>query len=258
MTLLELDAVVAAFSPAGKPVLDGLSLTVRPGEAWVVLGPNGAGKSTLVRVAMGLMTPRSGRVSRVGSSDASPAVLARDVAWVPQTIDEESGFVALDLVLMGRAPHLDAWASPSAADEQRALEVMAELEVAQVASRRVSELSGGERRRLWLARALVQQPKLLVLDEPTAFLDVKHQLDALAAVKRRLGAGLGLLAVLHDVNLASRVATHALLLKDGKALAAGPVDEVLTAAHLGALYGVAMVEHGAGAGRFFAPTLTAG
>ena len=109
-----------------------------------------------------------------------------------------------------------------------------------LASRRLAEVSGGERRRVWLARALVQAPQRLVLDEPTAFLDVRHQVETLRAVQRRLSQGLGVLAVLHDVNMAMHVATHALLLKDGKSVAQGPVAEVLSAPRLSALYDIAM------------------
>jgi iron complex transport system ATP-binding protein len=254
MSLLELEQVAARYHARGGPqVLEGVSLRVEPAQAWVVLGPNGAGKSTLVRVVMGLLAPERG-VVRVGGlvpSTASPRALAQQVAWVPQSVDDESGFTALELVLMGRAPFLGPWGVASLADEGRALEVMRELELEHLADRPLGEVSGGERRRAWLARALVQDPKLLVLDEPTAFLDVKHQLDALAAVRRRVAKGLAVLSVLHDVNLARQLATHVLLLSGGRVLAQGPVAEALTAERLSALYGVPMVESGA----LFAPHL---
>lgn len=238
--LLELDSVTAGYGEA--PVLRGVSLTVRAGEAWVVLGPNGAGKSTLVRAVMGLLAPRAGvvRVCGLDVAATTAKALARHVAWVPQVTDDDSGFTGLELALMGRAPHLGAWGLPSAADEARAREVLAELDVADLAARPLAEVSGGERRRAWLARALVQAPELLVLDEPTAFLDVRHQVETLRAVRRRVDAGLGLLAVLHDVNLAAHVATHVALLSRGELVAAGPAREVLTAARLSALYGIAM------------------
>ncbi|MBL8914992.1 MAG: ABC transporter ATP-binding protein [Archangium sp.] len=256
MSVLELQGVSARYETrAGQQVLQSVSASLEPGQALVVLGPNGAGKSTLVRLAMGLLRASSGtvRVAGMDPAVAGPRALARHVAWVPQTIDDETGFTGLELVLMGRAPHLSGWGVPSVADEARALEVMKELEVAELASRPLAEVSGGERRRVWLARALVQEPKLLVLDEPTAFLDVKHQLDSLKAVRARVGKGLAVLAVLHDVNLARLLATHVLLLKDGRALASGPVNEVLTPARLSDLYGVPMIEAPTPGGSLFVP-----
>ncbi|MDP1824057.1 MAG: ABC transporter ATP-binding protein [Archangium sp.] len=238
--LLELDSLSAGYGPT--PVLSGVSLRVEPGQAWVVLGPNGAGKSTLVRAVMGLLTPASGTVRVCGLAlPGTPAhELARVAAWVPQVMDDATGFTGLEVALMGRAPHLSAWGLPGPRDEARAREVMQELGVEHLAARPLAEVSGGERRRVWLARALVQSPKLLVLDEPTAFLDIRHQVETLRAVRRRLSDGLGVLAVLHDVNLAMHVATHALLLKDGKCVASGPVAEVLTAGALSALFDIEM------------------
>lgn len=240
MPLLELDSISAGYG--ATPVLSGVSLRVEPGQAWVVLGPNGAGKSTLVRVVMGLNAPTAGSVKVCGLPlPGTPArELAKVSAWVPQTMDDSTGFTGLELALMGRAPHLSAWGLPGQRDEAAAREVMKELGVAELASRPLSEVSGGERRRVWLARALVQAPKLLVLDEPTAFLDVRHQVETLRAVKQRLSLGLGVITVLHDVNLAMHVATHALLLKGGKCVAQGPVREVLTAEALSALFDIPM------------------
>ncbi len=239
-TLLEIDALSAGYG--ATPVLSAISLRLEAGEAWVVLGPNGAGKSTLVRAVMGLIAPSSGTVKVCGLPlPGTPSrELSKVAAWVPQTMDDATGFTGLELALMGRAPHLSAWGLPAQRDEARAREVMKELGVEHLAARPLAEVSGGERRRVWLARALVQAPKLLVLDEPTAFLDIRHQVETLRAVRRRVADGLGVLAVLHDVNLAMHVATHALLLKDGKLVAKGPVSEVLTASALSALFEIEM------------------
>lgn len=244
--VLELTNIAAGYGRTR--VLEQLSLTVQPGEAWVVLGPNGAGKSTLVRVVMGLLPPLSGsaRVGGLPVPGTSPRELAKVAAWVPQVVDDATGFTGLEVALMGRAPHLSAWGVPAAADEAHALEVMASLDVAHLAKRRLAEVSGGERRRVWLARALLQAPKLLVLDEPTAFLDVRHQVETLRAVKSKLAHGLGVVAVLHDVNLAMHLATHVVLLKGGRAVAQGPVRDVLTAERLSALYDIAMGPAGEG------------
>jgi iron complex transport system ATP-binding protein len=243
--LLELEQVDAGYG--ATPVLRQVSLCIEPGQAWVVLGPNGAGKSTLVRVVMGLLAPRSGRAKVTGHAlPVAPQVLARSVAWVPQVTDDDSGFTGLELALMGCAPRLSTWGLPSASDAALARATLTELDVGHLVDRPLSEVSGGERRRAWLARALVQQPSLLVLDEPTAFLDVRHQVETLRAVRTRVAGGLGVLAVLHDVNLAAHIATHALLLKHGAVLAAGPVEAVLTSASLSALYDIGMVAAQAG------------
>lgn len=238
--LVELANVEAGYG--GSLVLHSLSLVVQPGEAWVVLGPNGAGKSTLVRVVMGLVAARSGTVRVCGMPlpGTAPAALAKQVAWVPQVTDEDTAFTALELALMGRAPHLGAWGLPGSRDVERARAALAELGVGALADRPLNEVSGGERRRAWLARALVQEPKLLVLDEPTAFLDVRHQVETLRAVRRRVKDGLGVVAVLHDVNLAAHVATHVVLLRDGRVQAMGRVEDVLTSEQLTKLYGIGM------------------
>ncbi|MEW5740283.1 MAG: ABC transporter ATP-binding protein [Myxococcota bacterium] len=238
--LLTLTQVRAGYGAAD--VLRGVDLAVRAGEAWAVLGPNGAGKSTLARVMLGLVEVRAGRVDVAGLRlpGAAPAQVAKKVAWVPQVMSDDAGFTALELALMGRAPHLGAWGLPGTKDEERARACLDELGVGALADRPLAEVSGGERRRAYLARALVQAPELLVLDEPTAFLDVRHQVEVLRAVRRRVDGGLGVVAVLHDANLAAHFATHALLLQDGLVLASGPVKDVLTAERLSALYGIEM------------------
>jgi iron complex transport system ATP-binding protein len=235
-----LTQVYAGYGAA--EVLRGVDFEVRAGEAWAVLGPNGAGKSTLARVLLGLLPARAGRVEVVGLAlpGASPRQVAKKVAWVPQVMRDDAGFTALELALLGRVPHLGGWGLPSAKDEARARACLEELGVDALANKPLAELSGGERRRVWVARALVQAPELLVLDEPTAFLDVKHQVEVLRAVRRRVDAGLGVVAVLHDANLAAHFATHALLLKDGAVLARGSATEVLDAERLTALYDIEM------------------
>ena len=197
--------------------------------------------SEKVRVVMGLLAPHAGSAEICGLPlPQLPRTLAQQVAWVPQVTEEAVDFTGLEVALMGVSPRLGAWGLPSGADAALAQEILAELDIAHLAHQRLSEVSGGERRRVWLARALVQRPKLLVLDEPTAFLDVRHQVETLRAVRRRAEGGLGVLAVLHDVNLAAKVATHVVLLKAGRVLAAGATAEVLTSEHLSALYEIPM------------------
>ena len=229
---------------------------VRTGELWAVLGPNGTGKSTLLRAVLGLTPWTRGELSLLGRERArwEPGALARHVAWVPQGFESVEGFSGLELVLMGRGPHLGAWGLTSPSDEALARGALEELGVAELAGRACEAMSGGERRMVLLARALVQRPRLLLLDEPTAFLDVAHQVVALERVRARVEAGLGAVAVLHDVNLAEAFATHVLLLREGSVLAAGPVAQVLQRERLEVLYGVPMDEARAASGaRLFAP-----
>ncbi len=244
MTALVCRGVDAGYP--GRAVLREVSLTVQPGELWALLGPNGAGKSTLAKVALGLLPATRGEVKVCGLdvAHAPRAELAKVAAWVPQESAEGQAlqFTGLELALMGRAPHLLSFGLPSESDAQEARALLESLTVGALAARRLGEASGGERRLVWLARAFLQRPKLLVLDEPTAFLDVKHQLTVMAEVRRRADEGLAVLAVLHDVNQALAHATHAALLKDGQVQAQGKVAEVLTEARLEALYGARFIE----------------
>ncbi|XXF77294.1 ABC transporter ATP-binding protein [Myxococcaceae bacterium GXIMD 01537] len=253
-SLLVTQALTAGYGPT--PVVRGVDFEARAGELWAVLGPNGTGKSSLMRAILGRMPWARGEVRLLGRERSrwEPRELARQVAWVPQTFEPTEGFRGLELVLMGRSPHLGLWGLTSDRDVARARAVMEELEVAHLADRPGEALSGGERRMLLLARGLVQEPRLLLLDEPTAFLDVAHQVGALARVRARVDAGLGAVAVLHDVNLAAAFATHVLLLRDGQVLARGPVDAVLERERLEALYGLPMEMAVAPSGaRLFAP-----
>jgi iron complex transport system ATP-binding protein len=253
-SLLVTRGLQAGYGP--RPVLHGVDCEVRPGELWAVLGPNGTGKSTLLRAVLGVVPWVRGEVRLLGRErvEWEPRALARKVAWVPQTFEPAEGFSGLELVLMGRGPHLGLWGLPSAKDVALARAVLEELDVAYLADRPGEALSGGERRMLLLARGLVQAPELLLLDEPTAFLDVAHQVGTLARVRARVDAGLGAVAVLHDVNLAAAFATHVLLLRDGKVLAQGPADMVLERGALESLYGLPMETALAPSGaRLFAP-----
>ncbi len=252
--LLETKGLEAGYGPS--PVLRGVDFSVRAGELWAVLGPNGTGKSTLLRGVLGMLPWTRGGVRLLGRERAAweARELARRVAWVPQTFEPAEGFSGLELVLMGRSPHLGLWGLTSEKDAALARSALEELGVAYLADRSGEAMSGGERRMLLLARGLVQQPSLLLLDEPTAFLDVAHQVGALARVRARVEAGLGAVAVLHDVNLATAFATHALLLRDGQVLAQGPVDTVLERERLEALYGLPLEMAQAPSGaRLFAP-----
>ncbi len=239
-----------------SPVVSELSLAVAPGTLWAVLGPNGAGKSTLLRTALGFVPPLAGALSLFGTplQRWERRALARRVAWVPQTFDGESGFTGLELVLMGRAPHQGGWGLPGPRDLAVARGALAELGIGHLSGRVVSRLSGGERRLLLVARALAQEPDLLLLDEPTAFLDLQHQAEVLERVRARVRGGLAAIAVLHDPNLAAAFADAVLLLRDGRVLGQGAAGELLDAQRLGQLYGLGLSEARTESGhRLFAP-----
>jgi iron complex transport system ATP-binding protein len=204
-------------------IVQSVNLEVQSGELWAILGPNGAGKSTLLRTCLGLLKPEAGTVHFRGKSleTLDRKELARAVAWVPQALESPPDFTCLEMALLGRSPHLGLWGLTSNADIERARGALGELDIGPLAGRPLAQLSGGERRLSMLARAFVQEPKLLLLDEPTAHLDLRHQMTALARVKARVREGMGAVAVLHDVNLAEAFADRVLLVKNGSVLASG-------------------------------------
>ncbi len=208
-----------------------VSLSVGPGELTCVLGANGAGKSTLLRVMAGTLAPSSGSVELFGKSMASleRREVARTLAVVPQTHEVAFGFSVREVVMMGRAPHQDGWMRASAEDRHAVDEALERFDLVRYATASTNELSFGEQKRVALARAIVQRPKVLLLDEPSAFLDVRHEIelfDLLAAEVSR--SKLACLVVLHDLNIAAQYASKVVLLKQGAIVASGAVDEVMT------------------------------
>ena len=238
---IELVDVSAAYS-GGKPggpgggrdPLVGVGLAVRPGEFVCVLGPNGAGKSTLLRVMSGVLAPTNGSVRLLGKPMAAwdRRAIARKVAVVPQSSDVAFGYRVRDVVMMGRAPHQDAWMRASDADRAAVEDALARCDVKDLAMRRAGELSGGEQKRVAIARALAQGPELLLLDEPGAFLDVRHQVLLYDLLDELRAKGTACVVVMHDLNVAAQYATRVVLMKGGKVVAAGAVDEVMTYAKL--------------------------
>jgi cobalamin transport system ATP-binding protein len=225
----------------GRPVLHDIDLEVNAGEVVALVGPNGAGKSTLVRAITGLAPVSAGtvRLDGVDILRLSPAQRARQIAVVPQTVYLPEAFTVAEIVLMGRTPHLPLWGGESRRDFDIAWGAMQRTAVDSLADRRADELSGGERQRAVIARALAQEPRVLVLDEPTAHLDLKHQM-AVLDLARGLAAnqGLAVLATLHDLNQAALYADRVALLAAGRLLACGTVREVFAADRLGAAFGV--------------------
>jgi iron complex transport system ATP-binding protein len=235
-----LAAADVEFAYGPVPALRGLSLTAAPGAFIGVVGPNGSGKSTLIKLLSGYLRPQRGAV-RLGDRDLAhlpPRERARRIAVVPQDIPATFDFSALEVVLMGRSPHLSALGVESARDISIAQAAMRQTGTESLQERALGALSGGERQRVLLARALAQQTPLLLLDEPTAHLDVNFQIETLRLL-RALHAerGVTVLVVLHDLNLASLYCDHLAMLVDGRLLAEGPPGTVLTAERLEAVYG---------------------
>ena len=224
---------------SGREAVCGVSLRVDPGEVVGLIGPNAAGKSTLARIAVGLLRPAEGSV-RLEGEDAFALPRrerARRVAFLSQDEPADLAFTAREVALMGRAPHLGLWALEAPGDRARAESALAEADALDLAERPVSQLSGGERQRVFLARAFAQDAALLVLDEPTAALDLAHQVLLVNAVRRRAREGRGVLLVLHDLALAGAACDRLVLLRAGRLLAEGPVRDVLRPELLGETYG---------------------
>jgi iron complex transport system ATP-binding protein len=235
-----------SFGYGEARLFDALDLDVEAGAMTAVLGPNGAGKTTLVRLGSGSVQPAAGAVSLFGNDLATleSRARARLVAVVPQENEHAFDFSVRELVLFGRAPHLGLFGIETARDREIAAEAMGSTEVAGLASRSFRELSGGERRRVVLARALAQDPRLLLLDEPTAFLDLKHRLSAYALLEKLCRErGLTILVVSHDLNLAARHCDRLVLLRSGAIAADGAPADVLRPDVLRDVYEVEVAIH---------------
>ncbi|TWG80260.1 iron complex transport system ATP-binding protein [Cupriavidus gilardii J11] len=223
---------------AGQRRLVGhLDVSVEPGQLWAVIGPNGAGKSTLMSALAGLRAPGQGEVRLDDRPLAelarhAPAQLARQRAYLPQAVHDTFPMSVRDAVRVGRYPHLSGWGWAGAGDEAIVDALLAELDVAHLAERDVMTLSGGERQRVSLAAVLAQQAPLLLLDEPLAHLDLRHQIVVLELLSRLARAGRhAVVLIVHDLNLARRYATHALLMPEGEPCLAGQASAMLTAAN---------------------------
>ncbi|MBM4321375.1 MAG: ABC transporter ATP-binding protein [Deltaproteobacteria bacterium] len=247
----------ACFGYPGRPVGRDVDLELQPGEVLALLGPNGGGKTTLFLALLGLLRLDGGQALLEGAplERLSRRDIARRVAYVPQGETGFFPFAVLDAVLLGRAPHLGPFAAPAAADRCLAGEVLTRLGIAHLAERPCTRLSGGEAALVRIARALVQQPIYLVLDEPTASLDYGNRLRVLDLLAGLARSGLGVLLSTHDPGQAAGWADRVALLQEGQLLATGPPEAILTVAALRQLFGVEVVavEVPGVRGRLFAP-----
>ncbi|MET1042921.1 MAG: ABC transporter ATP-binding protein [Microbacteriaceae bacterium] len=216
----------------GRSIISDLDLTVAEGQVTVIVGANASGKSTLLRGISRLLKPASGRVTLDGRDIHTQAAkdVARTVGILPQSPTAPEGITVADLVGRGRYPHQGWFRQWTSTDDAQVTEALRATDTAQLASRRIEELSGGQRQRVWIAMVLAQDPDILLLDEPTTYLDVTHQievLDLLTDLNRSRGTTV--VMVLHDLNMAARYADHIVVMAAGQIIASGPPVEVISA-----------------------------
>ena len=229
----------------GRDVLRGVDTVAQPGQLTAVIGPNDAGKTTFLRAAAGLLNPSAGTVLLDGRPIAAwePQALARTLAYLPQERIVHWAVTARAVVALGRLPYRPLGAGESAMDSAAIDAGLAAVDATHLAQRPVLELSGGERARVLVARALAQEPRALLADEPAAGLDPAHQLSLFRHLAALAEAGRTVVVALHDLSLAARFCHSVILVHGGRAIAAGAPQDVLTAEHLATAYGITARYH---------------
>jgi iron complex transport system ATP-binding protein len=227
------------YPSADRDAVTGANLDAGPGEMVAILGPNGAGKSTLLRLLLGVVEPRRGAAEYQGVAAArwQPVERARRIGVLPQHEEPAFPMSVGELVAMGRYPHLGRWRRPGAGDRAAVRTALERCRIDELAARPFSTLSGGERQRARLARALAQEPEALALDEPTASLDVAHEMEIWEILREEASRGRAVLLTTHHLNLAARYADRLVLLHRGRVAATGRPAEVLVAETISAVYG---------------------
>ena len=229
-----------AFGFPGRTVGEGIDFALAPGEVLCLLGPNGGGKTTLIRTLLGLLATHAGmiRLNERALQEHSRKEIAQLIGYVPQAHAGAFAYSVNDMVLMGRTAHMGLFASPSAADRDAAGRAIETLGIAHLAGRPFTEISGGERQLALVARALAQEPRVLVMDEPTSSLDFGNQVRVLGRVRRLAAQGIAVLMSSHQPDHALQCADRALLLGEGRAIALGAPRDVVNPESLKRLYGV--------------------
>jgi iron complex transport system ATP-binding protein len=227
------------YAPAAPDVVSGVDVRVQASEMLALIGPNGSGKSTLLRLLLGALEPRAGSIEFAGRPvrDWPRDELARRIGVVAQTEEFAFPLTVRELVAMGRYPYLGAWRREGAADRAAIDRALDRCDVAALAGRSVLELSGGERQRARLARALAQEPRTLVFDEPTASLDIAHEMSLFELASALRDGGVTIVVVTHNINIAARYADRLVLLHRGAVAATGTAEAVLTRSNIEAVYG---------------------
>ena len=244
MSVHRLSAEGVRLGYDGRIVIDELQFSVPSSQITAIVGPNACGKSTLLRALARILPPRSGRILLDGKDihELPTREVAKRLGLLPQAPTAPSGITVKDLVSRGRSPHQSFLQQWSAADQSAVEHAMEMTATADLAERPVDELSGGQRQRVWIAMALAQDTDLLLLDEPTTFLDLAHQIDVLELVREmNETAGRTIVVVLHDLNLAARYAHNLVAMRDGEIVVAGVPGEVLTADTVRQVFGVECV-----------------
>jgi len=223
-----------------RRIITDLDTLIPPGSFTVIVGPNGCGKSTLLRTFARLLQPQEGAVLLNGDDIFSIAskTVARTIGLLPQSSVAPEGITVIDLVRRGRYPHQGLLKQWSPEDEAAVREALEATRTVDFSSRRVAELSGGQRQRVWIALVLAQKTPMVLLDEPTTYLDIAHQIELLELCIALNQSGRTLVAVLHDINQAARYATHLIAMRDGAIVASGQTREVVTESRIEEVFGV--------------------
>jgi len=238
---LAAESVTLAYD--GTQIVHDLSVRIEPGSFTVIIGPNACGKSTLLRGLSRLLAPKSGRVVLDGRSiaDLPAKAVARRLGLLPQTAIAPEGITVRELVARGRYPHQHLLRQWSSGDDAAVDEALAATGTTSLAARHVDALSGGQRQRVWVAMVLAQQADLLLLDEPTTFLDVAHQVELMELFAELNERGRTVVAVLHDLNHAARYASRIVAMREGRILAEGTPAEVITSERVHEVFGLANI-----------------
>ncbi|MBN1323258.1 MAG: ABC transporter ATP-binding protein [Methanotrichaceae archaeon] len=237
--MIQLQAMGVVFGYNSSRILDDVSLEIPPGKLVSVVGPNGSGKSTLIKCLDRVLSPQGGKVliDRQDISKMTRKEVAKNLAYVPQSSLRVFPTTVYDTVLMGRRPHIGWLASTD--DDEKVWNVLQLLGIEHLAMEAFTELSGGQQQKVLIARALVQESKVMLLDEPTSNLDIWHQLDVMGIVRNLVQSrGITAMLAVHDLNLASRFSDRIIMMKRGKIVSAGPPSVVLTPENIAQVYNV--------------------
>ncbi|MDR2861755.1 MAG: ABC transporter ATP-binding protein, partial [Syntrophobacterales bacterium] len=238
MSLLRIDNISFAYHDV--PAIEEVSLTINEGDFWAFIGPNGSGKTTLLKLMNGILSPQKGRIyaDEIPLQRMTRQQTAQFMAVVPQGFTPFFSFTVLDVVLMGRTPHLlHHWPFEKEKDMAVTEQAMKKTDILHLARRSMNQLSGGEVQRVLIARALAQIPRLLLLDEPTTFLDLRHQVEIMAMLQKlNKEEKVTIAAITHDINLASLYCTQMALFKNGRLQAMGKASHVITEKNMAEVY----------------------